>query len=219
MSDQVYYTVYQITNLINGMIYIGKHHGTDPYNDHYLGGGTIIKRAIKKYGRENFKKEILYVLESSKAAYEKEKEIVDKDFVARKDTYNLKEGGYGGWDHIDAAKLWQDEEYREKQVNASKRLWNDPDYQEKQAKLREEPEYKRKISEGLKRSWDNPEHRKKMSETQKKSQNRPEVIEKQRKAHQGTYWAYCPETDTQARIKKGDPIPDGYIKGCRPKNA
>jgi hypothetical protein len=48
--------IYLTTNLINDKKYIG----LDSYNKpNYLGGGTALKRAIRKYGKENFKKEIL----------------------------------------------------------------------------------------------------------------------------------------------------------------
>ena len=47
--------VYLITNLINGKRYIGMDSKNNPQ---YLGSGTLILKAIKKYGKENFKKEI-----------------------------------------------------------------------------------------------------------------------------------------------------------------
>ena len=51
--------VYLTTNLINNKKYIGQHYGE--INDSYLGSGHIILDAIKKYGKENFKKEILKI--------------------------------------------------------------------------------------------------------------------------------------------------------------
>lgn len=57
------YTIYKTTNLLNGMFYIGKHQTEDP-NDSYLGSGVYLKRAIAKYGKCNFKKEVLYVFDS-----------------------------------------------------------------------------------------------------------------------------------------------------------
>ena len=48
--------IYLVTNLINGKKYLGK----DVRNrKHYLGSGTVLRKAIKKYGRDNFKKEII----------------------------------------------------------------------------------------------------------------------------------------------------------------
>ena len=49
-----YYYVYLTTNLINGKKYIGQHYGE--LDDYYLGSGSILKKAILKYGRKNFKK-------------------------------------------------------------------------------------------------------------------------------------------------------------------
>lgn len=48
--------------------------------------------AIQKYGKENFKKEILFVFESEEEMNKKEKELV----VLSEDSYNLCEGGEGG---------------------------------------------------------------------------------------------------------------------------
>ena len=53
------YYIYMTTNLINGMRYIGKHYGE--LTDGYLGSGTKLKQDIQKFGKENFKKEILYI--------------------------------------------------------------------------------------------------------------------------------------------------------------
>jgi len=89
-----YYTIYQTTNLINNKIYIGLHI-TEDINDKYLGSGIFLKKAIKKYGKENFKKEVLFVFDNQKDMIKKEIEIVNEKFILREDTYNMTKGGYG----------------------------------------------------------------------------------------------------------------------------
>lgn len=54
--------IYKTTCLINGKIYIGKHESSE--SDNYLGSGTIFKKALKKYGKENFRREILRLCET-----------------------------------------------------------------------------------------------------------------------------------------------------------
>lgn len=53
-----YNYVYKITNLVNGKIYIGKH-STDDLDDGYMGSGKRLHQAYKKYGLENFNKEVI----------------------------------------------------------------------------------------------------------------------------------------------------------------
>lgn len=94
------YTVYKTVNLVNGKFYIGVHK-TDNPNDDYLGSGKLIKRAIKKYGIENFHKEVIASFESRDDAYALEMELV----VLESQCYNLKKGGEGGFDYINANGL------------------------------------------------------------------------------------------------------------------
>jgi GIY-YIG catalytic domain len=95
--------LYKITNLLNNKIYIGVHTTVD-LNDGYMGSGKIIKSAIKKYGVENFTKEILESFDTYLAALEREAEIVTDDFLLREDVYNLRRGGSGGFDYINKDK-------------------------------------------------------------------------------------------------------------------
>ena len=48
----MYGYIYITVNLINGKKYIGQHKGI--FDSNYLGSGKLIRRAIKKYGKDNF---------------------------------------------------------------------------------------------------------------------------------------------------------------------
>lgn len=60
----------------------------------------MLCRAIRKYGLENFKKEILYVFDTEDEMNSKEAELVTEDFCSRDDTYNICPGGQGGWGYV-----------------------------------------------------------------------------------------------------------------------
>jgi len=89
----MYYLVYLIRNLVNNKIYVGVHSAWN-LDDGYLDSGQNIKRAIKKYGKENFERTILHYCYDEIQMYEWEKQIVDKNFIMHDNTYNLCVGGY-----------------------------------------------------------------------------------------------------------------------------
>lgn len=100
----MFYTIHKITNQLNGKIYIGSHK-TKKLDDSYMGSGKLLNKAQKKYGLENFKKEILFIFDNPEDMYAKEAELVDADFLMEENTYNLKIGGFGGWDYVNANDL------------------------------------------------------------------------------------------------------------------
>lgn len=156
--NELKHTIYQITNLLNGMIYIGKHSTTTPYDmKYYWGSSDWLKSSIKIHGKKNFKREILFVFDIEEEAFQKEVEIVDEDFVSREDTYNLKVGGQGssgGKNHFRYGKHHTEET-------------------------------KRKISESHKGKVITEETRKKMSESQKGRARSEETKRKIGDIHRG----------------------------------
>lgn len=81
--------------LINNKKYIGKYEGKD--TDNYLGSGSLLKRAIVKYGKENFERIILEKYNTKEECREGEKKWIRLfNAVESKDFYNIALGGEGG---------------------------------------------------------------------------------------------------------------------------
>jgi hypothetical protein len=142
------YTIYQISNLLNGKIYIGKHE-TFNLSDSYMGSGKDLTPDINKHGLENFKKDILFIFNTEEEMNAKEAELVTEEFCDRKDTYNICPGGKGGWGYINKtgknlySKNGQSGYGLENIINGQhlKKLQLDLEYSEN---------YKKRVSEGLK---------------------------------------------------------------------
>lgn len=86
--------IYKTTNLVNGKQYIGR----DKYNNpNYFGSGRLLKKAVRKYGKENFKKEILEVCCSFEHMVEREEYWLNHyDAGNNKMFYNMHNNGAGG---------------------------------------------------------------------------------------------------------------------------
>lgn len=93
--SQIHY-VYKITNKVNDKFYIGKHTHNINTTDKYYGGGNLIHKAIKKYGKQNFNKEIIAYYKTSNCALIGESQILTHNVVKDINCYNLKPGGEGG---------------------------------------------------------------------------------------------------------------------------
>lgn len=89
------YLIYETTNLVDGKKYIGKH-ATNKIDDDYLGSGIYLKRAIRKYGKDNFSKKILFECNSEEEMNQKEIQIINDGIVNDSMYYNLAYGGQGG---------------------------------------------------------------------------------------------------------------------------
>lgn len=126
----MFYTIYKITNKLDGKYYIGKHVTTN-LNDGYMGSGKFIQRAIKKHGLNNFTKEILHIFDNEAAMNAKERELV----IVSEETYNLCEGGKGGWSYINRCglnKKFTEQERKKGSRTISKKWKSDPLWAKKQ---------------------------------------------------------------------------------------
>ena len=116
-SQYKYHILYEIKNKINGKKYIGIH-STNNINDNYFGSGVYIKRAIDKYGLENFTKKVLKQFKTRKELLQAEKEIVTESIVGSGDYYNV---CLGGSSFVDSLINLDEKEFREHQVKAGKK--------------------------------------------------------------------------------------------------
>lgn len=125
LEKRKYFFIYKTTNLINEKFYIGKH-CTSNLKDGYIGSGTILRRSVRKYGKQNFKCEVLEYCENHEDLKKREREIINEEFLKDPLSMNLQLGGGGGFsneEHIKKCrkgasdhqkKVWQNKEYREK---------------------------------------------------------------------------------------------------------
>ena len=94
LKERKYHYFYKITNNLNGHFYYGVHN-TDNLDDGYMGSGRRLHYAYKKYGIENFTKEILKYFDTSREAFEYEAEVVTEELINTSNCYNVQTGGTG----------------------------------------------------------------------------------------------------------------------------
>lgn len=217
----MYYTIYKITNQINGKIYIGSHK-TKNLNDNYMGSGKYLKRAIEKHGVENFTKELLFVFDNPDEMYAKEAELVNEEFLAEENTYNLKVGGFGGFDYLNSSGMNNSTKplsvLQKAGLTTKNNFIEDP-----VAKA----SWRRKMSEIGKKLYHDP-RRAEFIEKAKSSfsgkthtEEVKSLIGEANSVHQrgegnsqhGTMWIFNEELKQSKKIKKTDAIPDGWCKG------
>lgn len=87
--------VYQTLNILNNKIYVGQHK-SEFYDSKYYGSGKYLKRAIKRYGIENFTNKILEWCNTKEELNDREiywiKKLKSRN---KKIGYNITEGGEG----------------------------------------------------------------------------------------------------------------------------
>lgn len=189
--------VYETTNLVNGKKYIGKRSCKCPIQeDKYLGSGTLLKKAIDKYGIENFKKEVLQVCSDEEEAYAWE------DFYTMQVNawdnhlyYNLRRGGNGGSSQMsnhtkkiiskNSKKMWEDDNYRSNMTTIIRERCASEIFKAKRSiyskKQWKNREYRKLMENTIKKMWENPKHKEKMKNIMKEKWKDAEFIEKMNK--------------------------------------
>ena len=153
----MYGFIYLTTNKINGKKYIGMCKNT--HRNGYLGSGMLLKKAIRKYGKENFERIVLEECETLERLSKAEEHWIKfYNAVESDEFYNLTTGGFGG--NSDYLKeYWSSfsEEERKLCRNWSRKNMsgeNNPMFGKKHSE-----ETRRKIgAKSVNRNWKKPNH-------------------------------------------------------------
>jgi len=146
-KQKQYHFIYKTRNIINEKYYIGMY-STDNLEDGYIGSGKYLRRSINKYGKENFKLEIIEFLSDRSLLIKREKELINEESLKDKMCMNLRNGGQGGYynsEHykktskmggdIHANKLKHNKKYREEVIErltiSSRKNWININFREK----------------------------------------------------------------------------------------
>lgn len=223
------YIIYKITNLINKKIYIGQH-VTCNINDDYMGSGIYLKHAIEKHGIENFKKEILFECNNQEELDKKEAELVNEEFIKRKDTYNLNLGG-SSWYYVNKSGKAKSSEHWKLAHKKFLQLLNTDSVYKKEHYI--------KVSIGIKNAYKDPNKfiRLKSGEFKGKKaafygkKHKEEVKLKMSNSHKGLIagennpnygkvWIYNPDLKINKSVKKEELdlyLNQGWFKGRKLK--
>jgi hypothetical protein len=103
--------IYKVTNLCNGKIYIGQSKTNDP---NYFGSGKLICKAIRKYSKINFLKEILEEVKSEEELDAREVYWISYFKEVGHTLYNIQDGGRG-WSQKVLKEYWKNRQNSEKE--------------------------------------------------------------------------------------------------------
>lgn len=167
MEKNIIYYVYKTTCLVNGKVYVGKHRCFKQHDKRYLGSGKLLKRAIKKYGIDNFIQEILEYTNSEEENREREIFWIKELNSQIPNGYNISPGGLGGFTQYDeeshkwvALNSWENisKEEHDKRVKKTTEAINKPEVIKKISEaskfwheslsLEEKEKWKQKCSDG-----------------------------------------------------------------------
>lgn len=210
-----HYLIYQIQNKLNGMIYIGQHQ-TENVDDGYMGSGLRIRRAIEKYGRENFDKTILFECKSEEEMNAKEAEIVNEDFIARDDVYNIELGGIGGWTHLSFKSKSQASKTRWQNMSEEQRQHATIKWKQSTKGRQHTQEEKQKMSESLKKLYASNSSRSGMYGKHHSIQSKQKMSKSHIGVSNGQFgkmWICNEITHESKTILKTETIPEGWRKG------
>jgi hypothetical protein len=178
-------------------------HSTNNLNDGYLGSGKKLRYSIRKYGKENFKIEILEFYDNRDELIKAEIDLITSNLINETLCMNLRVGGSGGF---------KDEEHQMKCSKAGNDRLN-----EKRKDIDFKDNWIKKISNKLKGNKNNLNSKgfsgKKHSQESKIkiSEKLSEIQKGENNSQFGTCW--ITNGYENKKIKKNEIIPEGWELG------
>lgn len=207
----MYGFIYKTTCLINGKIYIGQ---TIRKRDSYLGSGRSLELSIKKYGKENFKREILCTCGNQKVLDLMEEHFIKKFNSTNKSIgYNILQGSSNLKTGVHPMEI---PECKEKAVKEWKKTMNLKPLEEKQKSYRKQAETISKIQQNFSKEKKEEIKKKKsisikLAYSNMSVEQKLDISKKLSKAATGKMWIN--NGSENKFIIKGDVIPDGWVAG------
>ena len=204
-----YHFIYKTTNLKNKRYYVGMH-STNDLNDGYLGSGTILKKSFRKYGRKNFKVEILEFCNDRIYMAKREREIVNETFLEDNMCMNLMIGGDGGY-------AWKNKEQHMKisLKGARRRLWllrNNSEFKKRYSEKCSESnieQYKNGTRKNTLPIWTGKKHK----EESKIKIGKANSIKQKGAMNSQFNTMWITNGSENKKMKKDFPIPEGWYNG------
>lgn len=125
--------IYKTTCLVNNKIYIGKHEGSE--DDGYIGSGEVFSHAVRKYGKKNFKREILRRCETLHELRVWEHVYIKKYHAQDKEVgYNIADGDVNTTEYNPTRRP----EVIEKMIEKNRKTTRDPEYRRRHSEIMKE---------------------------------------------------------------------------------
>lgn len=202
--------IYKIVNKINNKLYIGK---DESNSSRYMGSGKLIKRAIIKYGLDNFTKEVIEECSDSETLQEREKFWIEKYKSQNPEIgYNISPGGDGG----DTISNNPDRESIIKKITDKMKgriFTEDHKNKLKENHNSKNPEVAKKISQKLKGRIFSEEHKERLRQANLGKKRSPESIDKNRIVMRNSKWIHNNLTGEEKRVPISSSVESGWSLG------
>ena len=216
-ENKKYHFTYRTTNLINGRYYLGMH-STNRLDDGYLGSGKRLYYELSKYGRDNFKFEILKEFNSREELIQAEINLITEQDLKNPNCLNCKPGGSGGF----AYEIGLKGNSAAKKAIEEKR--KNPEYVKKMLYIKREsnkkPERLSNIKKALQKFYtNNPGSFAGKSHSEESKRRIGTSNSDKQKGENNSQYGTCWITNEieNKKIKKSDPTPEGWRLGRKIK--